>query len=182
MDTPLKTCFKCGHEKSRTEFYRHPQMADGLLGKCKVCTKRDTANREAKLLSDPATRELEYTRHRLKSRKYRSDGRAQKQPNPLKRAAMARHIAKHPVATKARQAVARAVRSGKLVRTPCEVCGDPKSQAHHEDHTKPLDVRWLCAKHHSEADNALRAKKRTLPRYMVRFLTQTQPANTPTTP
>jgi hypothetical protein len=41
----VKTCFKCGTEKPRTEFYRHPSMADGLLGKRKDCTKADvTAN------------------------------------------------------------------------------------------------------------------------------------------
>lgn len=33
MDS-LKTCFKCGLTKSALEFYRHPMMADGRLGKC----------------------------------------------------------------------------------------------------------------------------------------------------
>jgi hypothetical protein len=35
-----------------------------------------------------------------------------------------------------------------LIRKPCEVCSNPKSQAHHDDYTKPLDIRWLCRKHH----------------------------------
>lgn len=43
-----------------------------------------------------------------------------------------------------------AIRSGQLVKQPCQVCGDPKSQAHHDDYSKPLEVQWLCSKHHGE--------------------------------
>jgi hypothetical protein len=50
----------------------------------------------------------------------------------------------------ARWQVNRAVQSGKLTKEPCEVCGDPKVQAHHDDYSRPLDVRWLCAVHHRE--------------------------------
>lgn len=53
--------------------------------------------------------------------------------------------------TKARDLVYQAVRKGELTREPCEVCGDPKSQAHHEDYARPLEVRWLCQEHHKTA-------------------------------
>lgn len=50
----------------------------------------------------------------------------------------------------ARNQVYYAVGRSQLTRLPCEVCGNTRSQAHHEDYTMPLDVRWLCQKHHAE--------------------------------
>lgn len=42
------------------------------------------------------------------------------------------------------------LKRGKVKKTPCVVCGDPKVQAHHPDYSKPLEVVWLCLKHHRE--------------------------------
>lgn len=49
---------------------------------------------------------------------------------------------------KARRLASKAIASGKLVRQPCEVCGAPEVEAHHDDYSKPLAVRWLCPEHH----------------------------------
>lgn len=52
--------------------------------------------------------------------------------------------------SRAVQAVARALRDGVLVRQPCRDCGTTvKVQGHHPDHTKQLDVIWLCPRHHA---------------------------------
>lgn len=56
--------------------------------------------------------------------------------------------AKYPEKIAARSAVLVATRSGKLIKQPCEKCGEQKTQAHHDDYSKPLDVRWLCDRCH----------------------------------
>ncbi len=36
-----------------------------------------------------------------------------------------------------------------ITRQPCEVCGTTENiHAHHTDYTKPLEIKWLCEKHH----------------------------------
>ena len=117
-------------------FYAHPSMADGLLGKCKSCAKKDVKARyEAK-------RELcaAYERKRAQD------------PERKRKAAEYQRIrrARFPGKYKARQAVSNAVRDGRLTKQPCEVCGSTKVQAHHDDYRKPLSVRWFCFKHHRE--------------------------------
>lgn len=49
-----------------------------------------------------------------------------------------------------RRQTRRAIERGELIREPCEVCGIPEVQAHHDDYSKPLSVRWLCVKHHHD--------------------------------
>ena len=57
-----------------------------------------------------------------------------------------------------------AILKGILIRQPCEVCGETgnfvdgrsRVQAHHDDYTKPLEVRWLCQQHHLDILPALK--------------------------
>lgn len=143
----MKKCFKCGQEKERTEFYKHPQMGDGLLGKCKECTKKDTAERELIKSMDPEWVASERKRHREKSLRARLAGKISKCSTSARK--RWREKNKHKIKAQAR--VAQAIRKGVLKRLPCEVCGDPNSHGHHHDYSKPLDVWWLCSKHHGEA-------------------------------
>lgn len=54
----------------------------------------------------------------------------------------------NPEAALAHTAVNYAIKTGELHRQPCQICGNPRSHAHHDDYSKPLVVRWLCAIHH----------------------------------
>lgn len=51
-----------------------------------------------------------------------------------------------------------ALRHGEIKSEPCIVCGSEQVDGHHHDYEKPLDVIWLCQKHHSELHANLRLK------------------------
>ena len=118
-------------------------MADGHLNKCKSCTKQDSKNRREHKEQDINWVLSERKRHREKSRKYRSEGRVVKKLYSYDK----KWREENPEKKKAHYAVRDALRSGKIHRHPCSVCGN-KAEAHHEDYSKPLDIIWLCTKHH----------------------------------
>lgn len=60
-----------------------------------------------------------------------------------------RPVHKYKQQVRAHSAVAAARRRGELVKQPCEKCGSvDRVEAHHDDYSKPLEVRWLCRFHH----------------------------------
>lgn len=62
---------------------------------------------------------------------------------------------RYPQRMRARDIAYQAIRSGKLIKQDCEVCGDPNTQAHHDDYRFPIRVRWLCVKCHREYHNGI---------------------------
>jgi len=63
-----------------------------------------------------------------------------------------RMVGKYPLKYKARYTLRNAVRLGKIVKGCCEVCGSLEVEAHHDDYSKPFEVRWLCWLHHRELE------------------------------
>lgn len=64
---------------------------------------------------------------------------------------------RNPVQTAARKILDSAMRRKGSIRWPCAVCNDKKTEGHHYDYNKALDVFWLCRAHHIEAhDGTLR--------------------------
>lgn len=134
----MKQCFKCHNTKPLDEFYKHPQMSDGHLNKCRSCTQKDVSeNYHARKPQYQA-----YERER-EQRPERKEDKLRHQRERRRR---------HPVKNRARNAISNAIRDGRLHRQPCEACGTTEGvEAHHTDYSKPFDVRWLCfADHRAE--------------------------------
>jgi hypothetical protein len=70
-------------------------------------------------------------------------------------------IERYPEKIKARVIAQRAIKSGKLIKKNCEVCGDTDTHMHHDDYNKPLDIHWLCRKHHREIHHGMNFNKKT---------------------
>lgn len=150
MLTQFKRCFKCLKSLPLDAFYKHSAMSDGRLNKCKECTKSDA--RQNRL--DKAEYYRQYDRMRA-SQPHRVAARKEYMQTEAGKLAHARALKKQKAVrqkeAKARYAVSNAVRDGKLERTPCMVCGAEKVEGHHPDYDRPLDVVWLCNKHHRAA-------------------------------
>jgi hypothetical protein len=129
----LKGCNLCHQALPAAAFYRDPRAKDGLASTCKICERR-----RARAYRDSRTDQArEQERARWKTPESKARHRARR--------------AKSPQKSSARAAVQRAISAGRLARQPCEVCGSEVAiHAHHDDYSKPLEVRWLCEPHHIE--------------------------------
>lgn len=130
-----KTCTRCGEIKDEFMFQVRRASPDGLTAACKACLKKYDDGRNS-------------LPHRVKAR-------MEYQKTQVGIAASSAAKARWRDRNKDRRAVhtllGNAVKYGKIKKMPCEKCGSTvRIHGHHEDYSKPLDVKWLCAKHHAE--------------------------------
>lgn len=64
---------------------------------------------------------------------------------------------RNPQKVWAQAALRSALKRGLVEQKPCQVCGSPESEAHHENYDRPADVVWLCRQHHREEHRRLKA-------------------------
>lgn len=154
-----KTCVTCGETKLPEMFY----TADK---KCKECRKAMV--RKSRQGNVEKYREYDRQRannpERVQARKEYAQTEAGRKAR--RRASLA-YWERHGERRAAHKAVGNAVRDGRLFKLPCEVCGAPDVEAHHEDYEKRLDVNWLCQVCHKQRHKEIRSKSRyKRPRYV----------------
>ena len=145
----MKTCLLCSSEKETSEFGKDSSTSDGISRYCMSCNR----------LKGRRYRESNKASVRTKNKKYRESHKDEakvlfdnwsKHNKDKIYASSLRSRAKYPERDKARRALRRAVASGKVAKLfYCEeCCSDKNIEGHHEDYSKPLEVKWLCRKCH----------------------------------
>ena len=127
----MKKCKDCGKVKEDGDFFKDARAKSGLYTYCKECFRKRIKSSE----NNHSERFREYQREY--QRKYHSSYQISKKEKP-------KYLC--------RKKTEWLVRSGKIKKENCRLCGNQKSEAHHEDYSKPLEIQWLCKKHHAEAD------------------------------
>lgn len=144
-----KSCFKCETVKPLTEFYKHPAMLDGHVNKCKECNKLDVRqNRSKKIDYYKAYDKLRGNKpHRMASRLEYAQTEAGKL---AKKKSIENYQNRYPYKKIATSAIANAIKRGKINKPKfCENCQETgKIHGHHDDYSKPYEVKWLCVKCH----------------------------------
>ena len=169
MTTSIKTCRECGETKPLSDYYKHTQMADGHLNKCKTCVKARVKTHRY----DNLDRIRSYDRNRPNKEvrvqlcKERRIAKKQEDPekfNSIERERTRKFRQANRDKYDAHRAVANALKHGKLIKpNKCSKCPATENiQGHHwsylEEHW--LDVEWLCVKCHAEEHTRLNKLKR----------------------
>ena len=148
----MKKCRICGSTKPHNDYYHAPASADGFASICKECVKqRVKANRAKNIDHYKAFDAARAMRpDRVAARKAYQKTASGK--DAIARARRA-YIDRAPERRAAHVILGNALRDGRAEAWPVcalpECCGT-KLEAHHPDYSRPLDVVWLCNKHHRQ--------------------------------
>lgn len=139
----MLTCTGCNLRLSADDFY--PSNSN----RCKLCLREYGRKYRAGIaVLVAASKPADWKRKTLDRAEYMRKWHADR---PGYQTAKKRDwYERNPDRARARRLYRSALKAGKLVCQPCEVCGAAEVDGHHEDYSKPLEVVWLCRQHHLE--------------------------------
>ena len=142
----MKKCKKCEIEKNEHQFNKWYKKtgATGYRTNCKQCESFNNKNFR------------EQNKENLKIKRRERTGAKQKRycTDPLQRKRnedIYRSQRKYPEKAAARIFLNSYIRMGKIMKPDiCEMCLKKiKIEGHHEDYSKPLEVKWVCKRCHA---------------------------------
>ena len=150
-----KHCSRCDTTKPFSEFHANKRSADGLSSRCKPCAIAATkayrkANKQHYVAYDKARSQRP---DRVAARKAYAKTEKGKLSKSL---SMRKYVANHPDRHKATTIFSHQLRIGAIKPLPCQFCGSEKTEGHHPDYSRPLDVVWLCIPHHKQVHRMTR--------------------------
>jgi hypothetical protein len=151
----MKACKGCGIEKPLDLFHKQPKTKDGHVNFCMVCIseKRKVFRQNNKeLLSERDKKRANEPKRAARHREYLKSYLLTERGKEVRKKSMSNYNERYPLRKAAHILTSRAIRTGKLVNPKtCSECQSAESiQAHHDDYTKPLSVRWLCLSCHTD--------------------------------
>ena len=141
----VKQCRKCKEDKPLSDFHKHPTNKGGLQAYCKACSN---------LARRAYQRKYHYKPQKGIKKKLWADPKSR----AMLKAWKEKFHKERPQEARAQWKLQAEVKLGRIKRGNCEQCGQPNAHAHHDDYSKPLEVRWLCNKHHRELHRKLKEK------------------------
>jgi hypothetical protein len=173
-----KICSVCKKEKLVSEFYKNKYTKTGLKSECKICHikgvrlyQKSEKGINDKLKYSSSEKRMDVLKKYNKSEKRKiSIKKYDQSERGLEKAKKFRISEKGIFLRKKHKLiynkkgcgfvdskVRHAIKHGLLIKQPCEICNSDKNiEAHHQNYSLPLDVVFLCRKHHKQHHAELR--------------------------
>lgn len=160
----MKQCTKCKEWKQFSDFYKNRSRRDGYDSRCKKCANeaQKACNRSEILKRYNASEKGKAAREKYHStpkgkgatEKYRDSGKYKEITREYRKA----YRRQHPDRASAHDKVTDAIRAGKLLPAnnyQCYLCKNQAMHYHHDDYSKPLEVKPVCPQCHADIHKAM---------------------------
>jgi len=154
IEEERKICKKCGEVKIISLFGHEKRIKSGRSNRCKACIKENVqlyAKNNSKYIQKMRERYYYDNQEEILLQKKEYLKNLSPKAKIKRTLDLKKHNEKYPNRHKARILLIAAVNHGELIRpAECSVCKVKCTpDGHHDNYSKPLEVRWLCKRCHA---------------------------------